>query len=540
MERPGHASRLQGIVGDVLLFLLGGLVIFTAAAFPTDWDACQFVLGLNRFSPPDHQPHPPGYLLFLLLARCIRFAASDPHRALTISSALAAALLPVAVRRLTAKMFPMHPDICWGAGLLALAAPTRLFFGSQALAYTWEGLLATLLISLALDLQAAKQGRWSSTWLWMLWVALWGVAGGFRPNLLLLLLPLLLMLSRSRRWWENLSALAVLGVITLSWIAPTAQASGGFWRYFMALRGHSAYFLYGGLGWDRILDNANALLDTWGAITGLHLVGWVALALICRLVFRNEGQENRVSSRDKLLVFWWFGIPMLLFHLLVFYTIRYSLLYIPLLPPLSAGILRAYPRVGDRRIPLALVIPAAVCLVSWWAFLAGDGPHSLVHLRSFEHETRHVADSVRALGKPESVTVVTGRRFRTWGIALPEYTVYFPMHALYAPELHPRLAAMRDWDTIRGDFYLPNAPESENVLLPALGTTQPRIVVLDEDALRALNAPDAEWKPVRITSRENLYWRSFPGGCLLMDVPGALAFLTPGTVDAASPSSSPR
>jgi hypothetical protein len=539
--------RRREILLDCALFILGGLVILVPARFPTDWDACQFVLGLNRFSIPDQQPHPAGYVFFLWAAGALRYFGADPHRALVATSVLAAALIPVAVRRLTAKLYVGRPDIAIGAGLLALAAPARLFYGAQALTYTWEGLLSTLLVSFALDIDPGRSGG-NRPIAWILWAALLGIAGGFRPNLLLFFLPVAILLALRRRWPQNLIAPLVLCAVTAVWIVPAAEASGGLGRFLQALRGQGAFYTYAGMSPGRVIDDARGLIDTWGALTGLHAGWWIVVGLAGWILGRGRLGEEKAGRdaggtagwKPALRLMLWFAMPMAVFQLFTYYTIRYSLLYLPVLLPLSAGLAaRLVDAIAEktrsaraidaaRRVPWGgLILPGALLVVSWVAFLTGYSAHSLGHLRSLENETMRVVGTVSELGKPENVTLVAGgRRFRIWGMAMPQHVTYYPMHAFFASEFNPRLAEMFERDTVRGDFFMPDAPNQEQVVLSASGEPgEDRVVVLDEDSFRVLRGGKEDWTAVRITSRENIYWKRFPGGCVLVDTPEGISLV---------------
>src|SRR5512139_2725343 len=48
------------------------------ARMPYNWDAVQFALALREFDVAKHQPHPPGYLLYVGLGRLANRWAGDP------------------------------------------------------------------------------------------------------------------------------------------------------------------------------------------------------------------------------------------------------------------------------------------------------------------------------------------------------------------------------------------------------------------------------------------------------------------------------
>ena len=59
----------------VLALLLAGLTVatrlpFRARLLPT-WDAVQFALALTEYDIVKHQPHPPGYVLYVAVVRAL-------------------------------------------------------------------------------------------------------------------------------------------------------------------------------------------------------------------------------------------------------------------------------------------------------------------------------------------------------------------------------------------------------------------------------------------------------------------------------------
>src|SRR5438876_1235260 len=51
-----------------------------------DLDSVNFALGMRRFDPAAHQPHPPGYFLYVYLARLVNRLFPDPNTALVAIS----------------------------------------------------------------------------------------------------------------------------------------------------------------------------------------------------------------------------------------------------------------------------------------------------------------------------------------------------------------------------------------------------------------------------------------------------------------------
>jgi hypothetical protein len=53
-----------------------------------DWDSIQLALGLNEFSIVKHQPHPPGYPIYILIGKFFRLFSSNDTQALTWMSSV--------------------------------------------------------------------------------------------------------------------------------------------------------------------------------------------------------------------------------------------------------------------------------------------------------------------------------------------------------------------------------------------------------------------------------------------------------------------
>jgi hypothetical protein len=65
--------RTSPLLLSLSLFLL---VIVTRVPFKSDllysMDSVNFALALDQYSIPVHQPHPPGYFLYVMLGRLLR------------------------------------------------------------------------------------------------------------------------------------------------------------------------------------------------------------------------------------------------------------------------------------------------------------------------------------------------------------------------------------------------------------------------------------------------------------------------------------
>jgi hypothetical protein len=89
----GHPRRPATLL--FLLFLLIHLPM--RSAYLVNWDSVNFALGLDEFDLAHHQPHPPGYIGYIVLGRLLRTITGDANSALTLLSTIAGAAAPAAL-----------------------------------------------------------------------------------------------------------------------------------------------------------------------------------------------------------------------------------------------------------------------------------------------------------------------------------------------------------------------------------------------------------------------------------------------------------
>ena len=115
------------------IFLLAGVItrIPFTSRFLLHMDSGQFVLALEKFDVTVHQPHPPGYFLYVILGRVIHFFIDDGNAVFVSVSVFFSGLTMVAVYRLGKELFDTKTGAI--AALLALTSPNVWFHGEVAL-----------------------------------------------------------------------------------------------------------------------------------------------------------------------------------------------------------------------------------------------------------------------------------------------------------------------------------------------------------------------------------------------------------------------
>ncbi len=211
--------------------------IFFRARSPWDWDEILFALALDDFDVPNHHPHPPGFPLFVGVAKVFVTAGLSHFHALQLVNLIAGALL-IPAMFLFCRELRMKFAVAMSAALLFAVLPNVWFFGETAFSDVPSVVL--VLLACGLLLRGCRSGH-----AYLGGAVLLAVAAGFRPqNLIIGLLPALIA-----TWYQfrarafGLVALAIVApaaIVVASYVAA-AQASGGWTIYREAVIAHQEY-----------------------------------------------------------------------------------------------------------------------------------------------------------------------------------------------------------------------------------------------------------------------------------------------------------
>src|SRR5262245_24830020 len=114
----------------IVIFTLLSRVPFMAQ-MPYGLDSIQYVLGVANYDVRLHQPHPPGYFLFVMAGRLGTLLFHDANRSFVVLNILFSALCVWTVFHLGRDLFDGATGLT-GAILLA-TSPTFWFHGEVAL-----------------------------------------------------------------------------------------------------------------------------------------------------------------------------------------------------------------------------------------------------------------------------------------------------------------------------------------------------------------------------------------------------------------------
>jgi 4-amino-4-deoxy-L-arabinose transferase-like glycosyltransferase len=417
-----------------------------------NWDAVQFALALHEYDVVKHQPHPPGYILYVALGRLVHGWVGDAAAAYVILAVVFSGAGTFVVYLLARAVYD-RPTAITAATLLAVS-PLFWFYGTVGLSYAGEALMASVVAYFAFR---ALRGGEADAWLAAGYL---GLAGGLRQSLLVLLFPLWIVSAvvGVRRPRVLLLAAAVFLLTVLAWFVPMIWLTGGLERYLDASRDladtvvRPTSILGGPL--DVTLRMSRYLLESVLVALG----PLAAVALLLPWFIRRHGWGRR-----EWFLLTWTVPPVLVYTLVHFGQAGYVLTFLPALIILLARVLvTALARLAEwvpGRAARATLTTAAVTLIvlADGAFFVSARPlprdfdpgkpawrqaveheafdwifsRTAAALRQHEDVMATFVAAIRALYPPEDTVIITelgNARSYPWlrhaMFYLPGYTIY--------------------------------------------------------------------------------------------------------------------
>jgi hypothetical protein len=330
------------------LLVAAAALTFAAAHAPNlprtleDYDSVNFALGVESFNVFRHQPHPPGYPVYIALGKIStgvveRLAPTwDRDRraatGLAILSLIAGALGVWAVTKFWLAV-GLSPWLAFLSALVAVASPLYWFTALRPLG-DMTGLAAAVAVQAGFLLGFSRRARRSDgaprVWWWAAAGA--GMAIGLRSQTMWLTGPLLLWavadLSLGRRVRQAATLVLVAAIGALVWAVPLAWLSGGLGPYLSALGGQADQDFAGvemlatQPSWALLREGLSA---TFGSAWGTSGLARTVLALALLGAVRLAWRDRRMLA-VLLIAF----VPYLVFHLTFQETaeVRYGLPFV--------------------------------------------------------------------------------------------------------------------------------------------------------------------------------------------------------------------
>ena len=449
---PTRADRRDAFCAGALAVLTMLTRLPYRARMLYNWDAVQFALALREYDVVKHQPHPPGYILYVVIGRLVDTWLRDANASYVLLAVVFSGLTTFVVYYVALTIYDRSTAVA--SALILAVSPLFWFYGSVGLTYAGEALFASVVAYFS---YRALRGSEMDAWLGAGYL---GLAGGMRQSILLLLFPLWLgsVLVGVRRARTIVIGLGIVTAAALAWFVPMIWLTGGLGRYLEASR-----------------DLAQTVVRPTTIVTGPFdvtlrmsryvlesiLVGLGPLALAVVLLPWYGGRYGW-TRREAFLLVW--TVPSVLVCTLVhFGQAGYVLTFLPaLVILLSRVLLRALADASGRlalpRARSALTTAAVVMVVlvngaffvsarplvrdfdaarAGWAQTARDDAFDWIWSRTAaalrEHEAvvETFVTAIRGLYDPADTAIIAelgNRRSYPWlrhaMFYLPEFTIY--------------------------------------------------------------------------------------------------------------------
>lgn len=335
-SRSSFMSRLddRGIATLLALMAIAVRLPFRAE-FLVNWDAVNFALGINSFDLATHQPHPPGYLGWVVIGRVATWITSDPNAAMTLLSAAAGAIATALVYFLARRFVDRRAATV--VALLFSTAPLIWYYSVVALSYMTTGAVALALLLALLKAVQDRSGR-----ALLVASALLPLIGAMRPTDQAMLFPAWAVVVCSFGWSTRLRATALMGTLSLLWVGPLLWISGGPGAF--AGQGSAVADLAGSRTWV-FGGNLAGIGQNLGMVASGLVLGLFG-GLVVLLLARSTGIRPfaGLPTDERRLLATWVAPPLAVYLLLHTGQLGYVIL---LLPVFYVGVARALPLVPD-------------------------------------------------------------------------------------------------------------------------------------------------------------------------------------------------
>jgi hypothetical protein len=402
----------------LVVALLVAATLLTRLPFRTsmlfNWDSANFALATRLYDVTQHQPHPPGYLLFVALGKLLLLVTGDANAALVTVALVLSIFVPPLTYLLGAAMFSRLTGIV--AALLVLTSVTFWSYGGLALAYPALGLFSTWV----------AWSAYRTTWLgdrgaWLPLGIAYGIGGGFRPDLLVFLGPIWLA-GLVRLGWRRIAASVLLAALSVGfWAIPTVALSGGLDRYMAVLAAYT----------DRdVLDRYSSTRGGFGALAYnvRDVVSYAWYALYATALPLMAGVVALVIRRPRPDARWLFFATWLA-PVLTFYVVvhigdpGYAFIFLPALAILAGQAIVGIASwlAGSRSVGAAVAVAAVLAAINAGIFLLYPRQLTAPGIHQSDADVAAKIRAIRSMPNDGSILLLSYDSYRHLQYYLPEW-----------------------------------------------------------------------------------------------------------------------
>ena len=386
-------------------------------------DAGHFALALENYDITVHQPHPPGYFLYVMMGRVLHLFIKDANVLFVVISIVFSGLTVVAVYCLGKEIFNKKIGIF--AALITMTSPNLWFYSEIASTYIVEAFFSTFIALLCWRIYKGEH-----KYIRVSVIAL-AVAGGIRQNTIVFLFPLWLFSVKAVPVRKIIASLGILAVCCLLWFVPMVTITGGWNAYQGAFNelwrfntGRESVFE---IGWNSI--KIFSPLVSYATLCGIG-AGVLVLGLAMFFLIFNKKKILSVD-RKRLAFFSLWILPSLLFYLFIYFHDRcgYVLIYLPALFILiasSAEYIAVHIKKAMKK-DLSIHIIIAIIIVNSALFFFSKIPVSYQQIRAHNNNIPIILNSIKAYKPDKTVLFI----YPYWHYCYRQIMYYLPEYRVY-------------------------------------------------------------------------------------------------------------
>jgi hypothetical protein len=437
------------------------------------WDSVQFALALKKYDITVHQPHPPGYFLYVMLGRLLNLFINDANTVFVSISIIFSGLAVITIYHLGKEIFDKKIGVI--AAAIALTSPNLWFHGEVALTYIVEAFFSSIIALLCW-----RMLRGEHKYIWLSAIAL-GIAGGIRQNTTVFLFPLWLFSLKGVPIRKIFLSFGLLGIVCLLWFVPMVWMTGGWHAYREAFRelwlfntGHVS-ILEKGLATFKIFSSSLLKFIIYSTGAGVIILCLAAYSLL-------RHRQLRLLDRNKVFFFSLWILPSVFFYLTIFIhpsNPGYVLIFAPalfILTSVSIGSISDDLRRFLKR-DFSKLIALMIVIMSIYLFFFSRYPVSYTEIRNHDRNLSIMLDGIKTFN-PKN-TAIFAEPYVFYGFRhimyyLPEYRVY-----LIFVRISPTGEQMKTFwginrETFRsGDVAIPK--NFKNFMVPTFSDVRDRV-----------------------------------------------------------------
>lgn len=273
------------------------------------FDSANYALAVRDFyNVAFHQPHPPGYPLYVFFGRAIDLFVHDANRALVLEGIAWSALAVFSTVMLGRAWFGAPAGLVSGL----LLAGTVGFWGYGEVAYPYVA-LAGETATLAWLANSTLSGRRRH----VVWLGLaWAISAGVRWDGAVFCGPLWLWALSSVNWRLRAASVGLAAAVVVAWAVPMVQLTGGWDVYRQAMASYlqvwsaqSAYVVgdFASGGETQATYNLNFLVNYLRQMLG------VGLLVLLYVVGRRFGPSQLAGDQRMRFLGLWTVPPLLVY-----------------------------------------------------------------------------------------------------------------------------------------------------------------------------------------------------------------------------------